>query len=91
MAEIRKGFSWASLVCFILLLAVIGYLVWQSTNKTDTENYSKGATHNETTTNISPVQNLYPLAFPGCSPFIRIDNPTGKGPVVDIQKKDVKK
>lgn len=79
MAEIRKGFSWGSLVSILGLIAIVSYLVWQSTTKTDQTSYSKGATHTENVTNytVSPVQNLYPLSIPGCSPFVRMDTPGG--------------
>ena len=73
MAEIRKGFSWASLVCFLGLVAIVAYLAWQSTSKEDTQNYSKGATHNETTVNIAPVEHNYPLSLPRCGRFLSVD------------------
>ncbi len=64
----------------LLAVVVVGYGVytaWKSTEKTNETSYSKGATHTETTYTVAPVQNLYPLAFPGCSPFIRMDTPGG--------------
>jgi len=76
MAEIRKGFSWASLVCFLGLVAIVAYLAWQSTSKEDTQNYSKGATHNQTTVSIAPVEHNYPLSLPRCGRFLSIDPAT---------------
>ena len=87
MADIRKGFSWGNLISFVGLLAIVGYLTWQSTSKTDQTSYSKGATHTETTYTIAPVQNLYPLSIPGCAPFIRMDTPGGiKYPEAEVKK-----
>lgn len=79
MPEIRKGLSWGSLTAILLGLLSLGLITWsqyKATTKTDEVNYTKGAQHTETTStvNISPTQNLYPLSFPGCSPFIRMDN-----------------
>lgn len=49
--EMRRGFSWGSTAAMAVgvLALVLIFLVWKSTSKTDTENYQKGATHNETT------------------------------------------
>ena len=70
MAEIRKGFSWASLVCFLGLVAIVAYLAWQSTSKEDTENYGKGSTHTE----YSVTEHNYPLALPRCGQLFTIQN-----------------
>ncbi len=77
MAEIRKGLSWGSLISILGLIAIVAYLAWQSTRKTDQTSYSKGATHTEMNYTIAPVQNLYPLSIPGCAPFVRMDTPGG--------------
>jgi len=81
--------SAVSITMAVVLTIVIGYLVYSSTKKTDSENYTKGATHNESSTNISPVANYYPLSIPGCSPFVRVDGDTVKA--TDKQSKDKKK
>lgn len=84
--EIRRGFSWASMTALVLGIGIIAWLAFTATKKTDSENYSKGATHNESTTNISPVQNIYPLGFSGCTPFLRLDNPASKASPAQAQK-----
>lgn len=77
MAEtpaIRGGVSWASLAALIGLAATGVYLVYQATH-TNTSNtaYEKGADHTETTMNISPTENVYPLAFPRCGSLVSYD------------------
>ena len=80
MAEIRKGISWASLTALLIGIGLIVYLAWSATHKTDTENYSRGATHNESTVNITPNQHAYPLC---CAKFIIQPD----GSYVDAMKK----
>ena len=66
-----------SILAWIALVAITVYLIYAATHKTDSENYTKGAQHNEATTTIAPVQNLYPLSFPGCGRFLTIETPAG--------------
>lgn len=68
MAEIRGGFSWASLGAWIALVVVVGYLVYSAVQKEDTENYSKGAVHTE----YNITENNNPLAFPRCGQLFTI-------------------
>jgi len=55
-----------SIALAIVMVAVIGYLSWQATSKSNDQNYTKGAVHNESSTTISPTEIVYPLAFPRC-------------------------
>ena len=87
--EVRSGPSWFSLTAVVLCIGIICWLAFTATRKSDDENYSGKASHNESTTNIAPVQNIYPLGFAGCTPFLRLDNPVSKA--VPEAKKDVKK
>lgn len=75
MAEtsIRKGVSWASLTALIIGIAIIAYLAYQSTSKTDTTNYAKGTTHTESTLTIAPVEHNYPLSLPRCGRMFSVD------------------
>lgn len=74
MAEpIRKGVSWASLLAVLMGVGIIAYLTWQSTKKTDTTNYAKGADHTETNLTVAPVEHNYPLALPRCGRLFSID------------------
>ena len=72
--------SSVSIVLSIVVLGLIAYLAWQATKKEDSQNYTKGATHNETTVTLSPTYNAYPLAFPPCGRFFSID-PNAFAPV----------
>lgn len=91
MAEIRSGGpSWWSLLAILIGIGIIGWLTFSATNKSDDTSYTKGATHNETTTNIAPVANYFPLSVPGCSPFVRIDERSG-AVIPKVDKKEVKK
>ena len=90
MSNIRPGFSWGSLICLIGLVAIVGYLAYSATNKTDSESYTKGATHNESTMNVSPVQNNYPLSIPGCGRFLTVQTPDGVK-FTDLDRKQEKK
>ena len=84
--------SLVSYGAWIAIIAIGIYMIYVATHKgNDTENYTKGAAHNETTINISPVANYYPLSIPGCSPFVRLDNPVSKGTVVPVTETKVKK
>lgn len=65
--------SAVSITLAVLMLAVIGYLAYQSTTKEDSQNYTKGAVHNQTTLTVAPVENNYPLAFPRCGRTFSID------------------
>ena len=76
--------SWVSISAWAALVAVVIYLVFAATHKSDSENYTKGASHSEMT--IAPVQNLYPLSFPGCGRFLTIETPEGVK-YVDLDKK----
>lgn len=73
MAEIRKGLSWGSLLALVLGIGIVCYLAWSATNKSDNQNYTKGATHNETTVTIAPVEHNYPLSLPRCGRFLSVD------------------
>ena len=87
--DIRSGFSWASLLAWVALVAMAIYLIFVATHKTDAENYAKGSEHTETT--FAPVQNIYPLAIPGCETFMRVDTPTGSKVMNLSNGKEVKK
>ena len=73
MAEIRSGASWFSLLALAIGIGLIAYLAYSATKKTDSENYNKGATHNETTITVSPTYNANPLSFPPCGRIFTID------------------
>ena len=75
MAEpIRKGFSVGSLVCFILLIAMGVYLVYQATHtNTNNTSFAKGSSNTETNITIAPVEHNYPLALPRCGRLFSID------------------
>jgi hypothetical protein len=91
VSAIRKGVSWASLTALMLGIGIVGFLTWSAVNKPQSlDNYAKGATHAENTTNIAPVQNNYPLAIPGCGRFLTVETPTGLK-YTDLDKKAVKK
>ena len=84
MSEIRKGMSWASLTALVIGIGLLGYTFYSAMHKTDTENYSKGATHNESTVTVAPVNHAYPLC---CARFeIKPD-----GTYTDLDRKKVKK
>lgn len=67
-------------------IVVVGYLVWQSTSKTDETTYTKGAQHTEQTTTLSPTAYYYPLSL-GCAPIMR----TMDVKTPDAEQKKVKK
>lgn len=71
-SKIRKGVSWASLLAVLMGVGIIAYLTWQSTKKTDTTNYAKGADHTENVSTLAPVENNYPLSF-RCGRLFSID------------------
>jgi hypothetical protein len=68
--------SWLSkalaAVVFVLIIAV-AFVFQKATNKTDTENYTKGAVHTENNLTIAPVENNYPLALPRCGRLFSVD------------------
>lgn len=66
--------SWVSIILSVVMLGVIVWLIYAATHKTDTENYTKGASHSETT--LSPTANYYPFSF-GCSPLLKMTDPLG--------------
>lgn len=67
--------SLVSILTAVILLALITYLAWSATKKTDSEMYSKGSSHNELT--VAPIQNNYPLSIPGCGRFLTVQTPDG--------------
>jgi hypothetical protein len=81
--------SWLSVSAWVALVAVVVYLIFAATHKTDSENYAKGASHLETTTTIAPVQNNYPCSIPGCSPFLALKMPDGSVRYVDDKGKPI--
>ena len=60
MAEIRTGFSWASLIAIALGIGIIAWLAFTATSKEDIENYKGGKSEYNIT------ENNYPLALPRC-------------------------
>ena len=89
--EVKASPSWWSLTAVVLCIGIIAWLAFTATSKEDSQNYTKGAVHNESTTNFSPTQNIYPLGFAGCAPFLRADNPLGKSiPLPAPEAKQVK-
>lgn len=64
--------SIVSILTALILLALIFWLAWSATKKTDAENYAKGSQHNETT--YAPVKYIYPLGIDGCTPIMKVDN-----------------
>ena len=73
--------SAVSIGAWVALIAIAIYLIFVATHKSDTENYSKGATHYEQT--IAPVEHAYPLC---CARFeVRPD-----GTAVDLDRKKTK-
>jgi hypothetical protein len=62
-----------SIILSIVMIGVLGYLTWSATQKTDDQNYTKGAVHNQSTVTIAPVEHNYPLALPRCGRFLSID------------------
>jgi heme/copper-type cytochrome/quinol oxidase subunit 2 len=78
--------SFVSIGAWIALIAIVVYLIYAATHKGDTENYTKGATHTESTYTIAPVQNIYPLAIPGCGRFLTVETPQGLK-MIDQDKK----
>lgn len=79
--------SIASIGAWVVLIAIIVYLIYIATTNVDTEtsNYTKGASHTEVTYTVAPQQHIYPLGFAGCTPFVRLDNIGEKIP--DAEKK----
>ena len=77
--------SMASIGAWIGLILITGYLVWSSTKKTDTENYTKGATHNEST--VESTIHVYPM---GCSRLV-LDGMPNNPIATDLKKQDQKK
>lgn len=70
--------SWLSKtlsVIVVVLIIAVGYVFFKATSKSDNENYGKGSTHYEYA--YSFVQNLSPLSWQGCTPFVRMDTPDG--------------
>ena len=64
-----------SIILSVFLVGIIGYLIYVATTNVDTETstYTKGASHEESSLTISPVENYYPLAFPRCGRTFDID------------------
>lgn len=62
----------------VIMLIVVGYLIWQSTSKTNTQNYDSGSTHTES--NVTPTTHVYPM---GCARMQLIDTPDGYKAVKD--------
>jgi len=62
-----------SIVLSVIMVGVLGYLTWSATHRSNDQNYTKGAVHNETTVNVAPVEHNYPLALPRCGRFLSID------------------
>lgn len=62
-----------SITLAVVVVGIIVFLTYQSTTKENSQNYTKGAVHNQTTLTISPVENNYPLALPRCGRLFSVD------------------
>lgn len=77
-----------SITLAVVMIGVIGYLAWQATSKTDSQSYTKGATHNETNVTFTPTYNAYPLSVPPlCGKIFSFD----KDFLTDTKPKEAKK
>jgi hypothetical protein len=58
-----------SIGAVIALVLIVGYLIWSSTNKSDNESYTKGASKTETSVTVAP--NEYQLVR--CGQLFSVD------------------
>ena len=69
MAEIRSGFSWASLLAWLGIIGIVIFLAWSAVNKrSESNDYTKGAVHNE----YVVTEHNYPLSLHPCGALFDI-------------------